>query len=103
WFHLDEGYAEHVLDVVRARLLNRTGAGRYCDMGMAEGFMTMYTGDWWYEEQEKIPIGSTLVPILFAIDGTQLSTHSGDHELRPLYMSVGNLPSSLRSRPLANS
>src|SRR5690606_36378207 len=42
-------------------------------------------------------------PILFASDGTQLSTHAGDHELWPLYMSVGNLPSSLRSRPSANS
>ena len=63
----------------------------------------MYTGDWWHEEQQKIPTGSTLVPILFASDGTQLSTHAGDHELWPLYMSVGNLPSSLRGKPSANS
>src|SRR5690606_11766362 len=40
---------------------------------------------------------------IFASDGTQLSTHAGDHDLWPIYMSLGNLPSSLRSRPSTNS
>ena len=66
-------------------------------------YTDLYTGDWWREQQREIPKGSTLVPILFASDGTQLSTHSGDHELWPLYMSVGNLPSSLRAKPSSNA
>lgn len=43
------------------------------------------------------------MPILFASDATQLSTHAGDHDCWPIYMSIGNLPSSYRARPSTNS
>ncbi|RPA72137.1 hypothetical protein BJ508DRAFT_198468, partial [Ascobolus immersus RN42] len=63
----------------------------------------LHTADWWWEKQETIAIGGTLIPILFASDATQLSTHAGDHDCWPIYMSIGNLPSSFRSKPSTNS
>lgn len=43
------------------------------------------------------------MPVLFASDATQLSTHSGDHDCWPIYMSIGNLPSSIRAKPSTNA
>src|SRR5690606_14903889 len=53
--------------------------------------------------QKELPKGATLVLVFFASDGTQLSTHSGDHELWPHCMSIRNLPSSLHAKPSSNS
>ncbi|RPA70661.1 hypothetical protein BJ508DRAFT_197864, partial [Ascobolus immersus RN42] len=63
----------------------------------------MHTADWWARMETKIGTGNTLVPLVFASDGTQLASHAGDHDLWPIYMSIGNLPSSLRSRPSTNA
>ncbi|RPA70788.1 hypothetical protein BJ508DRAFT_199205, partial [Ascobolus immersus RN42] len=62
-----------------------------------------YTADFFNDEHSKLPPGCTLVPILFASDSTKLADQVGDHSLWPIYMSIGNLPASLRSRPSTNS
>lgn len=46
-----------------------------------------------------LPVGSTLVPVLFASDATHLTNFSGDGKLWPIYMSIGNIPSSIRGKP----
>lgn len=41
--------------------------------------------------QESLPFGATLVPILLASNKTTLTSHVGDKEAWPLYLSIGNI------------
>lgn len=41
--------------------------------------------------------------MIFTSDQTQLSTHVGGHSFWPLYMSIGNINSAVRSRPSNNA
>jgi len=51
----------------------------------------------------NLPVGSTLVPVLFASDSTHLTNFSGDGKVWPLYMSIGNIKSGIRSRPTSHA
>jgi len=44
-------------------------------------------------------VGGILVPGLFTSDATYLTNFSADHKAWPLYMSIGNIKSSVRNRP----
>ena len=44
-----------------------------------------------------------MVPIILTSDQTMLSTHVGCHYFWPLYMSIGNLHSTIRNRPSNNT
>jgi len=46
-----------------------------------------------------LPVGGTLVPMLFTSDATYLTNFSGDGKVWPLYMSIENIKSSVRNRP----
>lgn len=56
----------------------------------------MHTEDWWWQTQDKLPEGATIVPILIAKDKTQLTNHHGDLSLWPVYMTIGNLDRATR-------
>jgi len=47
-----------------------------------------------------LPDGGTLVPILLASDETHVTNFSGDKMLWPVYMSIGNILSSIRNTPM---
>jgi len=53
--------------------------------------------------QTQIPVGSTLVPVLLASDQTHLTYFSGDKKLWPLYMSIGNIRSTVSNKPTMNA
>jgi hypothetical protein len=38
----------------------------------------MYTADWWWETQGKVPKGATIILILLATDRTMLTQHYGN-------------------------
>ncbi|KIY44276.1 hypothetical protein FISHEDRAFT_29189, partial [Fistulina hepatica ATCC 64428] len=59
----------------------------------------MWTGLWWEETQDRLPYGSTVAPILIATDKTQLTTMTGGRVAYPMYLTIGNLPKSIRCRP----
>ena len=46
-----------------------------------------------------LPVGATLVPVLFASDATHLTNFSGDGKVLSAYMSIGNIKSSIRNKP----
>lgn len=69
------------------RLLNKDDARVYNEM---------HTGDWWWETQKKLPPKSTVVPLLFATDKTQLTHLHGDQSAWPVYMTIGNLDRETR-------
>ncbi|RPB06483.1 hypothetical protein P167DRAFT_478110, partial [Morchella conica CCBAS932] len=46
---------------------------------------------------------STVVPIICASDGTHLTNFSGDKKAWPIYLTIGNIKSSVRSKPTGHS
>ena len=46
----------------------------------------------------ELPIGSTLVPVLFVSDANNLTNFSGDGKVWPLYMSIENIKSITRNK-----
>lgn len=83
-------------------------------------FTEMYTADWWWDLQVSTPWipthpqclikrtqvkidkeigpGNFVIPIIFGSDETHLTNYSGDKAVWPLYMSIGNIPSTHRNK-----
>jgi len=59
-------------------------------------FNELHTGDWWWETQRALPERSTVVPVLFASDKTQMSKLHGDVIGYPFYITIGNLSRKAR-------
>ena len=47
----------------------------------------------------ELPVGSTLVPVLFASDATHLTNFSGNGKVWLIYMSISNIKASIRNKP----
>ncbi|KAI9437093.1 hypothetical protein F5148DRAFT_1278501 [Russula earlei] len=58
----------------------------------------MWTADWWWEMQDKIPSGGIMCPVILASDKMQLSGFSGGHQAYPLYLTLGNISKSVRHK-----
>ncbi|KAJ7215521.1 hypothetical protein GGX14DRAFT_608507, partial [Mycena pura] len=72
----------------------------YCDEDAKKReYSEIWTANTWWELQEKLPEGATICPVILASDKTQLSTLSGDKQAWPVYLSIGNLPHDVRSKP----
>jgi hypothetical protein len=65
-------------------------------------YLELHTADYWWTEQEKLPKGATLVPIICGSDNTLLTTMAGNHSAWPVYLTVGNIPRHVQKRPSAN-
>ncbi|KAJ7053461.1 hypothetical protein C8F01DRAFT_1375062 [Mycena amicta] len=59
----------------------------------------MWTGTWWWDTQDKLEDGATIVPIILSSDKTQLSSFAGDKQAWPVYISIGNISKSIRRQP----
>ncbi|PVF91686.1 hypothetical protein CPB86DRAFT_719004, partial [Serendipita vermifera] len=62
-------------------------------------YSEMLTGEWAWQTQSKLPAGSTLIPVLLGSDKTHLTVFAGDKKAWPLYLSLGNIKSSIRNKP----
>ncbi|KAI0763922.1 hypothetical protein BC629DRAFT_1596851 [Irpex lacteus] len=56
----------------------------------------MWTADWWWRIQGKLPAGATIAPVILASDKTKLSNFRGDQTAWPVYLSIGNIAKSIR-------
>ena len=56
----------------------------------------MHTADWWWQTQDKLPDGATVVPLLIAVDKTILTQHHGDLAAWLIYLTIGNLDNQTR-------
>ncbi|KIY61057.1 hypothetical protein CYLTODRAFT_315729, partial [Cylindrobasidium torrendii FP15055 ss-10] len=59
----------------------------------------MWTGEWWWKIQRLLPKGHTVGALIFSTDKTQLTQFSGSRQAYPVYLTLGNIPSSLRRKP----
>ncbi|KAG8944054.1 hypothetical protein FRC04_002194 [Tulasnella sp. 424] len=57
----------------------------------------MWTGDWWYETQAKLPSRATIASVILASDKTQLSTFGGDKTAYPVYLTLRNFTKALKN------
>ncbi|KAF8511429.1 hypothetical protein JB92DRAFT_3144061 [Gautieria morchelliformis] len=62
-------------------------------------FNEMWTGEWRWELQEKLPKGATIAPIIIVSEKTQLSQFSGDKQAWPVYLTIGNIDKAIRRQP----
>ena len=51
----------------------------------------IYTGDWWWNKQIKLPTRATIIPIILVSDKIIISLSHGDQILWPVYVTIGNL------------
>jgi hypothetical protein len=62
-------------------------------------FSEMNTGDWWWDTQEQLPAGATIVPVICASKKTHLINFSGDQHACLLYLTIGNIRKDIRRSP----
>ena len=67
-------FAEH-LDFAPVQLYDSADHRIYSEMN---------SGEWWWETQEQLPDGATILPVIFASDKTHLTNCSGDKSTWPL-------------------
>ncbi|KAG2737915.1 hypothetical protein P692DRAFT_20883099 [Suillus brevipes Sb2] len=67
--------------------------------GTARIYDKMWTGDWWWETQGKLPKGATIAPLILASNKTTLSQFRGDKSAWPVYLTLGNIEKATRRRP----
>ncbi|KAJ3711595.1 hypothetical protein C8R42DRAFT_543897, partial [Lentinula raphanica] len=58
----------------------------------------MWTASFWNTVQTKLPHGSTVAPVILATDKTQLTQFSGNKSAYPVYLTLGNIPKSIRRK-----
>ncbi|KAI6037388.1 hypothetical protein BKA83DRAFT_4120872 [Pisolithus microcarpus] len=56
----------------------------------------MWTADWWWDMQGKLPAGTTVAPVILLSDKTSLSVFSGDKKAWPIYLTIGNISKDIR-------
>ena len=54
-------------------------------------YSEMNTAEWWWEKQQQLPEGATVIPLIIATDKTLLTQHHGDVLAWPVYLTIGNL------------
>jgi len=53
--------------------------------------------------KKKLPIGSTVAPLILSSDKTQLSQFHGDKSAWPVYLTIGNIAKAVRRKPTAHA
>ncbi|KAF8870236.1 hypothetical protein BD779DRAFT_1455790 [Infundibulicybe gibba] len=64
--------------------------------GKTRIFDEAWTGDWWWNTQEKLPEGAVVAPVILASDKTQLTQFRGDKSAWPVYLTIGNISKEKR-------
>ena len=96
-------YSRNILDCIRLLLSHLPfadhmvfGPERLFDRTGRRVYNEIYTADWWWETQDLVPRGGTVVPLLLASDTTHLTNFSRDKAAWPVSMSISNISKALR-------
>ncbi|KAH7921465.1 hypothetical protein BV22DRAFT_1107182 [Leucogyrophana mollusca] len=71
--------------------------------GLEREFGEWMTGDRAWAIQNLLPEGATIVPIIAASDKTPVTRHTGDLEMHPLFITIGNIQSDARMRATSHA
>ncbi|KAL6300198.1 hypothetical protein BKA93DRAFT_740929 [Sparassis latifolia] len=63
----------------------------------------MWTGDWWWKTQDKLPEGAVVTPVILSSDKTKLTQFHGDKSVWPVYLSIGNISKETRCQSSARA
>ncbi|KAL0960754.1 hypothetical protein HGRIS_005776 [Hohenbuehelia grisea] len=88
------------------------------EAGRIQIYDEAWSADWWWEiqashnyssrlirtiftlfEQQKLPPGATIAPLIVSSDKTQLSQFGGDKSAWPVYLTIGNIEKCVRRKP----
>ena len=53
--------------------------------------------------QGELPVGATIVPIILASNKTPVSRQTGNLEMHPLFLTIGNIRSDLQMKATAHA
>ena len=53
--------------------------------------------------KKKLPVGSTVAPLILSSNKTQLSQFGGDKSAWPVYLTIGNIAKAIRRKPTAHA
>ncbi|KAI5980843.1 hypothetical protein EDD15DRAFT_2185860, partial [Pisolithus albus] len=56
----------------------------------------MWTGEWWWDVQKRLPEGAVVAPVILSSDKTTLSQFSRDKKAWPVYLTIGNISKDVR-------
>jgi len=97
-------YCRNVLEVVKYLFGNpmfaeemHYRAEKVFDANGKRLYNEIWTSDWWWEVQSKLPNGATVIPIILNSDATQLDK-LGHQQVHPMYITIGNIPKKLRRK-----
>ena len=61
-------------------------------------YTEMHTADWWWNTQEQLSDGSTIVPLLISTNKTVFTQHYGNVAAWPVYLTIRNLKAKVRQK-----
>ncbi|KAJ6548353.1 hypothetical protein B0H19DRAFT_1298935 [Mycena capillaripes] len=78
----------------------------YSDKTGAESsriFDEMWTANWWWELQKRLPPGVVISPAIISLDKTHLTRFQGDKTAWPVYLTIGNISKDIRRQPSSHA
>ncbi|KAI6156712.1 hypothetical protein BKA82DRAFT_4325524 [Pisolithus tinctorius] len=63
----------------------------------------MWTANWWWDVQGKLPASAMVAPVILSSDKTSLSMFSGDKKAWPVYLTIGNISKDVRQQVSAHA
>ncbi|KAI0324537.1 hypothetical protein GY45DRAFT_1349365 [Cubamyces sp. BRFM 1775] len=103
-------FARDILECIRAlygdpehaRYLCFTPERHYADSDRTiRLYHDLHTGRWWWETQKAVEAdtpGATIIPVILSSDKTQITLFR-NKSAYPVYLTIGNLPKSIRRKP----
>jgi len=72
---------------------------RLADSESCRIYSEMNPSNWWWDTQDQLPAGATIVPVICASVKTHLTNFSGDQHAWPRYLTIGNIQKDIRCTP----
>ncbi|KAI6023692.1 hypothetical protein PISMIDRAFT_103675 [Pisolithus microcarpus 441] len=63
----------------------------------------MWTGEWWWDMQKRLPEGAMVTPVILSSDKMTLSQFSRDKKAWPVYLTIGNISKDIRCQVSAHA
>ncbi|KIM53498.1 hypothetical protein SCLCIDRAFT_31844 [Scleroderma citrinum Foug A] len=71
--------------------------------GAEQEYSEFFTGTCAFEIQAQLPIRSTIVPIILALDKMPVTRQTGGLEMHPVFLTIGNIPSDIRMQATSHA